>query len=381
MNDPRHTFKIVLLTLGVLHLTYFCYVKYAETAGIAGLLYPNGTPVGGDFINLWSAARLVLSGAISDIYQVDRFMAYEQAFTGSGIGLRLWAYPPHSLLFAWPLGFLGFYPAFAVWSVAGLVLLFLGARRFGFDQLETAVILVSPATVLNLYYGQTGSFATGLLLLALSARKGDDRLSIAAAAVLTIKPQAGFLLPVAWAFQRRWRMIGWTALATIALVAIATASFGIAAWREYLADTLPKLSQLEREGSGPFMTMIPSAFMALRIATGNADLALAGHAAFAIAVVAVLVIRLWRLNNRIRQCALVLIATALMTPYIHNYDLALLLCGALLVARRGPETGVSSTLVKVLVGFAWALPQFVVALNMHGLPVSPLLVLPLLFLA
>lgn len=381
MNDPRRIFKIVLLALGVFHLAYFSYTKYAETVGIAGLLYPNGTPVGGDFINLWSTARLVLSGAVSDIYQVDRFMAYERTFTGSDIGLRLWAYPPHSLLLAWPLGLLDFYPALAVWSAAGLAVLFRGARRFGFDRLETAVILISPATILNLYYGQTGSSATGLLLLALSPRKPCDRFSIAAAALLTIKPQTGFLLPVAWAFQRRWRMIAWTAFATVALVAAATALFGIDSWRDYLADTLPALSRLEREGSGPFMTMIPSLFMALRIVAGDADFALLVHAGFAVAVAAVLVMRLWRLDDAIRQSALILIATALMTPYIHNYDLVLLLCGALLVARRGSETGVNSTLVNVVVAFAWLLPQFVVALNMQGLPISPLLVLPLLFLA
>ena len=35
-----------------------------------------------------------------------------------------------------------------------------------------------------------------------------------------------------------------------------------------------------------------------------------------------------------RRTAMVLVATVLMSPYLHNYDLALLLCGALLVARR-----------------------------------------------
>lgn len=381
MTDSSRMAKIALLVLGGVHLVYFCATQYAETRAVDGLLYPNGSPVGGDFINLWSAAKLVLSGGIADIYDVDRFMAYEQTFTGADIGLRLWAYPPHSLLLAWPLGFLGFYSAFVVWSVFGLAVLFLGARRFGFDRLETVVILISPATILNLYSGQTGSFATGLMLLALSPRKGNDQVSIVAAALLTIKPQTGFLLPLVWAFQRRWRTIGWTALATLALVAIAVAAFGVGPWRDYLGDTLPELSRLEREGSGPFMTMIPSAFMALRIVAGDADLALLVHGGFAVAVAAVLVVRLWRVNDATRQAALVLIATTLMTPYLHNYDLALLLCGALLVARRAPETGPKSTFVNVLVVLAWSLPQLVVTLNMTGLPISPLLILPLLFLA
>ena len=45
----------------------------------------------------------------------------------------------------------------------------------------------------------------------------------------------------------------------------------------------------------------------------------------AAAVAIVLVVRLWRVTDAVRQAAMVLIATVLMTPYMHNYDLALLL--------------------------------------------------------
>ena len=79
---------------------------------------------------------------------------------------------------------------------------------------------------MNLYHGQTGSFAAGLLLLALSARSRRDPVSICAAALLTIKPQAGFLLPLLWAFQRRWQLITLTAVAVIAFVALAIAWYG-----------------------------------------------------------------------------------------------------------------------------------------------------------
>ena len=381
MTDQRPDYKTALLALALVHLVYFCVAKSGETLAIAGLLYENGTPVGGDFINLWSAARLVLSPRSSEIYLVDPFMAYVQTLTGAATGLRLWAYPPHSLLVVWPLGLVGFYAAFAMWSAAGAATLFLGARRFGFDRLETAIILTSPATVLNLYYGQTGSFAAGLLLLALSPRREHDPVSIGAAALLTLKPQTGFLLPLLWAFQRRSWLIAWTVLATIALIALAVAVFGVGPWRNYLADTLPMLSLLERQGTGPFMTMIPSAFMALRILTGNADLALLAHAGFAAAVAAVLIVRLWHVQDEVRRGALIMIATTLMTPYLHNYDLALLLGGALVVARRRRTAARASMLANALVAVAWALPYLVVALNTAGLPISPVLILPLLFLA
>jgi alpha-1,2-mannosyltransferase len=382
MNDAGRRFKIGLLALGVFHLIYFCAAKFGETLGISGMLYANGTPVGGDFVNLWSVGKLILADRIGDIYDVDRFMAYQGSITGGAdIGLRLWAYPAQSLLLAWPFGLFGYYAALAIWSLVGLAVLAIGARRFGFDGMEIAIVLMSPATVLNLYYGQTGSFAAGLMLLALSPRSARDPIPIAAAALLTIKPQAGFLLPVLWAFQRRWQLIAITALAVIGLVALSIAVFGLEPWRGYLGDTVPVLSALESEGSGPFMAMIPSLFMALRIVTGDSGLAMLIHVAFAAIVLVVLLSRLWRIEDANRRAAMVLIATVLMTPYMHNYDLALLLCGALLVARRWSPVEKGLISVDLLVLLAWALPHVVVTLNRGGVPISPLLILPLLLAA
>lgn len=382
MTDQRRTSNVALLVLGLVHLVYFCATQVGETAGIKGLVYPAGGPVGGDFINMWTAARLVVLDRIPEIYRVDDFMAYQLTLTGGvPIALRMWVYPPHSLLLAWPLGYLGYYSALAVWSVVGLAVLFWGARRFGFDRLETAVILTSPATVLNVYHGQTGSLAVGLLLLALSARQRVDPTSVVAAALLTVKPQAGFMLPVIWAFQRRWRLIAWTALAAAALLAAALALFGIGPWRDYLFDTLPTLSLLERHGTGAFMNMIPSTFMSFRILTDDPDLAIGIHMGVAIAVGAVLLARLRSVRDETRRSALVMIAMVLMTPYLHSYDLALLLCGALLVARRAETAVVGPRAVDALVLIAWALPQIVMLMNATGAPLSPLFILPLLFLA
>ena len=381
MTDPLRLFKVTLLALSIFFAAHFCFGIAGETGGISGMLYADGRPVGADFINLWSVGKLVLSGRAAEIYRWLDFQAFEEGLTGSAIGVRTWAYPPQSLLVLWPFGLLGFYAAMAAWSALGLVVLWLGTRRFGFDALETAIVLLSPASVMSLYFGQTGNIATGLMLVALSARTSRDALSPIAAALLTIKPQAGFLLPLLWIFQRRWWAIGVAAGLAIGLAAATYGLLGIEPWRDYVFDTLPTLSQLEREGIGPFMSMIPSAFMALRILTGNGGLALLLHLGFAVLVGIVLVVRLSQVSDPVRQAAMVLIATTLMTPYLHNSDLGLLLCGGLLMARRYPPLTIKALVVLILVGVAWALPKLVMTLNLMGIPISPLLILPLLLLA
>ena len=168
------------------------------------------------------------------------------------------------------------------------------------------------------------------------------------------------------------------------MLGLALALFGPGPWRDYVGDTLAMLSLLEREGSGPFMMMIPSTFMSLRILTGDGQLAGWLHWVAAAAVVAVLVWRLVKVSDPLRQAAMILVATVLVTPYLHNYDLAILTAGALLVARRfaTAETPLVRQLnIAMVLILAWGLANMVVWLNGAGLPIAPLLVLPLLFLA
>jgi hypothetical protein len=269
---------------------------------------------------------------------------------------------------------LGYLSALVIWSALGAVVLYWGARRFGFARREAWLIVLSPASAACIYYGQTGNAATGLLLLALSARTQADPLSAGAATLLTVKPQLGFLLPVLWAIQQRWRLIALTAAAALLLLGASLLLLGSEAWRAYGVDTLPLLSRLEREGSGPFMLMIPSVFMAARILLQDGTLAMQLHVVFAAVVLCVLIWRLVKTTDRMAQSAVVLVGTALITPYIHNYDLSVLLCGALLVTHLHP--GRPWTCLPLAV--AWIMPVLVMILNAAGAPMAPLLMLLIL---
>ena len=261
-------------------------------------------------------------------------MAFEQTMTGKPIGVRLWAYPPHSLLAAWPFGLIGFHAGLILWSVLGVVVLTLGARRLGFDWWETAILVLSPAALQCIYYGQTGNFFTGLLLVALATKRPGDPVSAVSAALLTMKPQTGFLLPLLWLMQGRWRLILITGVLTVAFVLVAVLVFGVQPWIDYAGKSLPLLSELEKYGSGPFMLMIPSVFMSLRVLGVPGDPALYVHLGFAALVLIALAIGLRRSTDPLNQAALLLLGTSLATPYLHSYDLTIVLCGALLGLPR-----------------------------------------------
>lgn len=378
MSDLVRFTKPMLGVLTVLHLGTVVRSTWAELGASSGLAHADGSPLGGDFVNMVVAAKLMLTGRAAEIYQPEMFMAFERSLVPTDIGLRLWAYPPHSLLFVWPVGYLDYWTGFVLWSVLGLAVLVWGARRAGFDWLETAIVALSPAAWASVYFGQTGNLAAGLLLLALAAPRGGP----VAAALLTIKPQGGGLLPVLWLIERRFVAVAIAAGIAIALGVLSLVLFGVDAWRDYFGPTLGLLNTLEREGDGGFMAMIPSIFIAMRNIVGDATIASYVHWAAAIVAAAFAIWSLVRADDERARWAIVIAAMAVITPYIHIYDLAPVLVAALLVFNRWRDAPVNARAVAALtMVFVWALPLLTVIGNKASVPVGPLVLIALFVVA
>ncbi|HHG89973.1 MAG TPA: DUF2029 domain-containing protein, partial [Devosia sp.] len=367
-----------LAIFSALYLFAFLQFLGDSIAGIEGIALATGNPAGGDFINLYSVARMVLEGEAVATYFPEQLMQFQRSLIEQPIGLRLWAYPPHSLLFVWPFGGLSYFVALALWSALGLFVLGLGARRMGFGWLETILLVASPASMQSIYFGQTGNFAAGALLLALSARKQTDVLAISATALLTIKAQFGFLLPTYWALEKQWRLILLVSAATLGLFGLTFAVFGSEVWRAYFEVTVPVLSNLESSGTGAFMQMIPSTFMAFRILGLEGGAAMPFHLAFAALVFAMLVFRLVKSTSKPQKLALILFSIGLITPYLHVYDLSLLVAGGFIMLRAMPApTGLRAIIPYALVLSGWILPHALFGLNAGGWPLGPVIMFAL----
>lgn len=364
--------KILLVLLGVMHLVGFGLNAQAQLAGGEGLLLAPGHPLGGDFVNLYAAARLALAGRIGEIFDPATFAAFEASIIPGEIGVRLWAYPPTSLFLAAPFGLFDFLVGLALWSLAGLVMLGYGARRIGLGWVETTIVLLSPGAVHSVYFGQTGNLATGLLLVALATwRPGMLRPGIAAA-LLTIKPQTGFLLPLDWLVGRRWGPIAVAVVATVVLFGASVLVFGPSAWSDYLGKSLPFLELVEREATGPFLHMIPSTFIAGRVLGMSSGPALAVHVVVAVLVFTVLVWRLIATASPQRRAMMVLFATPLISPYLHSYDLALVAAGCMLLGRELVRTmRARDLLIGILVVVGWAFANILMGVNRAGVPIGP----------
>ena len=159
MLSARSPIVILLLVLTALYSVGFVWFIWQSAAGIDGFLLENGNPAGGDFINLWSAGQLLGLERLSEIYDPRAFLRFEEALTGGEIGVRLWAYPPHSLFVAQVFGSFAYYPALTVWSALGLVVLGCGLWRLKFGWPMVVIGMLSPAAWQCVYFGQTGNLA------------------------------------------------------------------------------------------------------------------------------------------------------------------------------------------------------------------------------
>lgn len=286
-----------------------------------------------DFHALRSFGTALRAGV--DLYDADALRRFQQEMLGTRAFFPF-AYPPHSaslwsLLAALPAGL-----GWALWSLAGLG----GAARVlggaGRRWLATAtVLLLMPAVVLCLSYGQTGLIVAALIggtALALPRRPGWGGVM---AGLLTIKPQ--FALPLWWwLLVRRERKAGralMIAAGTALVLALTSWAItagrwgGPASWHEWLA-VLPL--QLARNSADPRLTEAMVSVRAALVTLGlSGEAARIGQGLAALAALALL----WRHRDAdpVRLAPLLLAAPLLVTPYAFGYDLPLVTLALLMM--------------------------------------------------
>jgi hypothetical protein len=296
-----------------------------------GLVDPAGHPVGTDFASFYTAGRLALEGDPAAAYDWAAHHAAQRALFGAEAPYYSWFYPPPFLFLTAALAGLPYPAALALWL--GLTFApFLYVVWRILPRPETLLVAAAfPAVLINMGHGQNGFLTAALLggaLLALGPRPILAGLLIGA---LAYKPQFGLLLPLALAAGGHWRAFAAAAATVTALAGLSLAAHGPEAWAGFLENSaLARTLFLEQGGTG--WHKMQSVFAAVRLWGGPVGLAYAAQAATALAAAA-LVWRLWRRPAGAgaepeppspMACAGLVLAALLATPFVFDYDLALL---------------------------------------------------------
>jgi hypothetical protein len=329
-----------------------------------------------DFVNYWMAARFTLDGTQRELFTHDIYFARLQQMFGPEYPIHSWSYPPHFLLFLWPLGFLSYERALAVFLAVTLAMFVAAAlafrRRYAADSDRTVLALALAAfSMMMILATQNGFLTAALLLYGLAWMKDRPLAAGLAFACLTIKPQLGFLLPLLLLLDRNWRVIAWTACFSLLLVGISIACFGLKSWHAYLTETLAYQRFVMTNWGGPFLYMMPTTFGSVR--TLGFQPATGYVVQWLVSVVSALLVLwlLWREVDPLRRVFIVVCGTLIITPYAFNYDMGALavVCAVMLGSNRF----IGNRGFAVVLAILAALPALVANLGRANVPISPLI--------
>lgn len=336
--------------------------------------------VGRDFVNLWVGGRLLLEGQWAALFNIDAYLDALRRIFHPMLAQHVWSYPPTSFLLAAPLAMLPYGLALVLWTLAGLALL-VWAAQLRLDTGATGrtilLVLLAPATVLNVICGQNGFLtaallAGGILLL--------DRRPIAAGVLiglLSYKPQFGIVIAFVLLALGAWRTIAAAAITALAMALASCLLFGLEPWHAFFVYTLPKQGALLERFQGFFTHMLLSPYAALRQLGARHDLAMGLQVMITLATVVCAMLYVRKTRDPERRLLFVSAATFLATPYALTYDLPIVSLAIARLLVRG-RIDALTPLAAVLFGASWALPLAAPTLSLSGVALGPPIALGIL---
>ena len=331
-----------------------------------------GAPLGRDYVNFWLAPRLVLAGQGAMLTDLP---AYAETVMGL-FGLRrdpmlLFSYPPHTLFLLMPVATLPFIPAVLVWTGTNLACLALAMRvvlRHAPGRAMLAAICLSPPAVAMMMYGHFGGILALAATVVLFEAGRRPVLAGLGLAVLSVKPQFACALGLMLLGAGYWRCLLVGVLATLALVALSAALFGVALWQGFFAVTLPIQSAFVTQFNAKMIETSVTAYFAARFSGVPGGVAWVLQGAVSLFALGAGIAALRRGIGRTGAPAVILLATLVMQPYASHYDLAIA-APALIPVLFGENADASPATVA-----AWLLVPAARILIVFDLPVLGVLV-------
>jgi hypothetical protein len=340
-----------------------------------------GQVIGRDLHPFWYGATLVWQGHAATLFDPHLFVPAYQAFMGEETGFTPFPYPPTALVFYAPLGLLPYIPALVLWLLATLLaFLFVVGRACPDPKQAMIALLLSPAVLTNFAGGQNGCLSGLLLCGGLLALKRHPILAGIAFGLLTYKPQLGLVIPFVLLAGGYYRTIAIAGL-TCALVGGGTLLLlGADSWSLYFTQSAPLQRQLMETGTGPFTLMAPSTFMAGRL--WGLPLAI-DYALQIVVAIGAIIVAVWAFRRKDAphswKAAVAMIAALLATPYSFTYDMCVVAAAQVLLVQNAMRPlGAVHRLIHATV---WLVPIVMIPFSIGGVPIAPISLLALLFVA
>jgi arabinofuranan 3-O-arabinosyltransferase len=310
-----------------------------------------------DFVNVWSAGKLVLDGHPAWAYDWAVQKQLQVAVLGQSYqGNFAWHYPPPFLFIAGLLAHFPYAVAFIGWAAISLVPYLAVMRAIVGRPFGLLLAAAFPVVLTNTLVGQNGFLTAALIGATLVLIPVRPILAGICLGLLSYKPQYGLLFPLVLVAASRWTVFFTAGIVAVAMAFASWLAFGTESWQAFF-DWMPMFSQaFLTEGRAPWGKM-QSIFALVRYFGGAEQLAWLFQWILSGTVVVLLAL-MWR--SRISyplKAAAVAAGTLLTTPYLFLYDLMVLAIAVAFLVRVGLRQGFARYELAAL-GLAAALLMF-----------------------
>src|SRR3984957_17571715 len=312
---------------------------YSGLTGHWWLFDENGLGIPTDFVNVWSAGRLVLDGHPALAYDWDIQKQVQVAVLGQSYeGNFAWHYPPPFLFVAAVLAHFPYATAYVGWAAVSFLPYLATMRAIVGRNFGYLLAAAFPVVFTNTLVGQNGFLTASLIGGTLVLMPTRPVLSGICLGLLSYKPQYGLLFPLVLIAASQWTVFFAAAVTTVILALMSWIAFGTDSWEAFF-HWMPMFSQaFFTEGRATWFKL-QSVFGLIRTVGGSEHLAWTFQWITS-GTVAISLILLWRSRTDYALKAAALAAgTLLLTPYLFLYDLMILAIPVGLLLRMGLAGG------------------------------------------
>ena len=295
-----------------------------------------------DFVNVWSAGKLVLDGHPALAYDWGIQKQVQIAVLGQSYeGNFAWHYPPPFLFVAALLAQFPYAVAYIGWAFVSFLPYLAMMRAIVGRSFGMLLAIGFPVVFNNVLVGQNGFLTAALIGGTLYLMPTRPVLSGICLGLLSYKPQYGLLFPIVLIAASQWTVFLTAAVVAIAMAFASWLAFGTESWQAFF-HWIPMFSQaFLTEGRAPWFKM-QSLFALIRYFGGAEQLAWIFQWGLT-ALVAAGLVTMWRsrVSHSLKAAALAT-GTLLTTPYLFLYDMMVLAIPVAFLIRIGLKTGFSA---------------------------------------
>jgi hypothetical protein len=293
-----------------------------------------------DFVNVWSAGRLVLDGHPALAYDWDIQKQVQVAVLGQSYeGNFAWHYPPPFLFVAALLALFPYGVAYFGWAAVSLVPYLAVVRAIVGRSFGLLLAAAFPVVFTNALVGQNGFLTASLIGGTLNLMPTRPVLSGICLGLLSYKPQYGLLFPLVLIAASQWKVFFTAGIVAVLIASLSWLAFGSESWQAFF-HWMPMFSQaFLTEGRAPWGKM-QSIFALVRYFGGTEQLAWIFQWILSGAV-GLLLALMWRSRSVSYPLKAASLATGalLITPYLFLYDLMVLAIAVAFLVRVGLDQG------------------------------------------